>query len=295
VKDLKRTEEQLKDYIFDIFSKCRNETTADRLQVYYLDLCEQIFKWYIDYRANKTEKMGLEIVTVINRFIKEGNISKIPDDKDGFFKYLVTSLDNERKESLRKYNEYETIKIPKEKERKLREVKEFIRMKESYLGRKLTDDEQLTSISKWFKEQEYIDLWNATNVGSLSNAGSDDNKKLDIPDTHSDSPLEEFINKTDMEAVRKAVKSLLDKKQARSRDCYRALFTLYCVKEGITELYPILDQEIIDSYYKDGKKPTQYEIYQKYHSDVDQEIAGVQASTNLHEFLDDLKTCLKNQ
>jgi len=93
----------------------------------------------------------------------------------------------------------------------------------------------------------------------------------------------------------KAVKSLLDKKQERSRDCCKALFTLHCIKKGITGLYPILDQEIIDSFYKEDKKPKQYEVYQKYHPGIDKKSAEAQAATNLHKFLNDVETCLKDK
>jgi uncharacterized protein YdeI (YjbR/CyaY-like superfamily) len=100
------------------------------------------------------DKMGLEITKVINRFTKEENISKIPQDKDGFFKYLNVSIKSEKAGFYREYNENDKVKIPRDKKRKLREVEDFIRMKESQLGRKLTADEHSQSISKWFKKQE---------------------------------------------------------------------------------------------------------------------------------------------
>jgi uncharacterized membrane-anchored protein YjiN (DUF445 family) len=286
VKEHKRTEEQQKDYIFDIFSKCHKETTSGRLQVYYPTLCEQIYLWYRDYLSIDVDKMGLEITKVINRFTKEENISKVPQDKDGFFKYLNASITREKAGFYREYNENDKVKIPKDKKRKLRDLEDFIRMTESQLGRKLTADECSQGVSKWFKKQEYVDLLNVINVDSISYPSNN---------TLSVDPLDEYIKKTDMAIIREAVTSVLAKKQERARDCYKALFTLHCLKKDIRELYPILDQEIIDAFHKDEKKPKQYEIYLKYHPETDKKSAEVMASTNLKEFLKDIETYLKEK
>jgi len=300
VKEPKRTEEQQKDYIFDIFSKCHGETASGRLQVYYPTLCEQIYLWYRDYLSIDVDKMGLEITKVINRFIKDENISKIPDDKDGFFKYLNASIKREKNSFYHEYDEESTIKIPKEKKRKLREIDDFIRMKESQFGRKLTNDEKIESISKWFKKQEYVNLLNLINVGSISHTSNDGNNEIDIlnyTDTHSVDPLDEYIKKTDMGTVLEAVKFSLAKKQERSRDCYRALFTLYCIEnyKDFEKLYPVLDSQILEIWQKSGKNPNQYEIYQKYHPNAQKSSAEAMASKNLSEFLNDIETCLKEK
>jgi hypothetical protein len=289
VKAHKRTEEQQKDYIFDIFSKYRSETAPDRLQMYYPTLCGEIYLWYKDYLSVDIDNMGLAISKVTNRFTKVEKISKIPNDKDGFFKYLTASIKRER---IGEDND--PVKIPKEKKRKLKEVDSFIRMKESHLGRKLTTEEQIQGISKWFKKQEYLDLLNLINTGSISHGGNNGNSEIDIIDTHSLDPLGEYISKANMETVLKAVKYLLDERQERARPCIKALFTLHCIKNNLRELYPILDQEIIDSFHKHDKKPKQYEIYQKYHPGIDKESAGVMAATNLREFLNDVDNYLEN-
>jgi len=294
----KRTEEQQKDFIFDIFNKCRNETVSSRLQVNYQILCEQIYIWYKDYIFFDVDNIGLGITEVIKHFIDDNTISEVPQDKDGFFKYLIISIKNKTKELEREFNEKETINIPKEKKRKLREVEDFIRMKESELGRKLTSNEQLESISKWFKKQEYVDLLNVINVGGFSYTSDDGDEEIDVlnyTDTHSENPLDEYITNIDTEIVNKAVKAVLEKKQGRARPCYKALFTLYCIKNNIKELYPILDKEIIDTFHKDGKKPKQYEIYIKYHPKADKKGAEAMASVNLKEFLNDIKTCLEEK
>ena len=244
--------------------------------------------------------MGLEITRVANRFIKNENISKIPKDKDGFFKYLTASINKEKAGFYREYNENDTIKIPKDKKRKLREVEDFVRMKESQLGRKLTNDECIQSIYKWFKKQEYVDLLNLINVGSISYTSSDGNDSIDalnFINTHSLDPLDEYILKTDLETVLEAVKSVLGKKQERARDCYRALFTLYCIEnyKDFEKLYPVLDSQILENWQKDGENPNQYEIYQKYHPKAQRSSSEAMASKNISEFLNDIESCLKEK
>ena len=296
----KDKEEKQKDYIFNIFSKCHTETASSRLQMYYPTLCAEIYKWYRDYLSIDVDKMGLEIARVINRFLKDKTISKIPEDKDSFFKYLTSSIKRESDSYYREYNEKDTIKIPKEKKQKLREVEDFIRMKESQLGRKITTDELIQSVSKWFKKQEYLDLLKVIDVDSITPISKNGNDKVDVLNNVAsilDDPADEYIKKTDMETVRETVKSLIEKKQERSRDCYKALFTLYCIDnyKDFEMLYPVLDSQILETWKNNGDKPKQYEIYQQYHPNAQKPSAEAMASQNLREFLNDIENCLKEK
>jgi len=306
VKEHKRTEEQQKEYIFDIFSKCYNETVSSRLQVYYPTLCEQIYLWYRDYLSVNVDKMGLEIAKVINRFTKNENISKIPKDKDGFFKYLTVSIINEKASFYREYNENDTIRISKEKKRKRKEIEDLIEMLESQLGRKSTSDEKTQFISKWKKITkieviEYLELINNKNVSTIDVKNNDgeernifDKEELKQPLFSSyERPESTFFGNFNVSIIKEAVTFVLDNIQERARDCYKALFTLYCIKKELRELYPILDQEIIDFFHKDSKKPKQYEIYMKYHPEANKNSAKAESSKNLSEFLKDIKTYLK--
>ena len=85
---------------------------------------------------------------------------------------------------------------------------------------------------------------------------------------------------------------LLDKKQERSRNCYKALFTLFGFENNLQALYPVLDSGILESCQEEIKKPKQYEIYLKYHPEVKKASAGVRASNMLTDFLDALKLYL---
>jgi hypothetical protein len=290
VKEHIRTEEQQKNLIFDIFSKWQNSMNSDRTQTYFLQLCEQIYKWYKNYHPKEIDDMGMEIANVINNFINKDKKLNIPNDIDSFFKYLNTALSNERAGSYREFDENRAIRITKEVKARLKKLREFIIWEESQLGRKLTVEEHKKDVKEFFKEQEYADLLNFKNIDSISFLGEDGNDEVD---TNAVNPLDEYIKKTDMETVLDAVKSLLYKKQERARPCYKALFTLHCIKHDLRGLYPILDQEIIDSFHKHGKRPKQYEIYLKYHPETDKKGAEAMASSNLHEFLDDIKAYIK--
>jgi hypothetical protein len=296
--DIQQTpEERLKTVIYDIYTRLFYETVSDRWQVYCGQIWEKIVLWCdkYNYLEINTNEMGIEIYNVIKRLVKNNN--EIIKNESEFFYILRKSMKNAENEYIRN-NEQSLIKISKEKEQKLKRVDDSIRMKESQLGRKLTNDEKIQCISKWFKKQEYVDLINSKNVVSIlytSNDGNDEIDRLNFDCTHSVDPLDEYINKTDMKIILEAVKYLLDKKQERSRPCYKALFTLYCIKNDLKGLYPVLDQEIIDSYSNDAKKPTQYEIYLKYHSGIDIESAKAEASKNLHEFINNVKSYIKEK
>jgi hypothetical protein len=296
-------QEQQKDIIFNIFSKCRKEI-ADRRLIYYSELCHQIYIWYKDYLYANVDKIGLEIAEVISRFNKDEIILKIPEDKDGFFSYLYVSIKNEKKSSNRKYVENETVKISSGEKRKLRKVEDFIRMTESHLEKGLTNDELIQGMSGLLKEQKYADLMNLLNIDSTSYTSNDGDEMDALNSTVTpiynansiDDPLDVYIINTDMEILREAVKySLEEIKDEKIRNCNRALFTLHCIDNGIEKckdfdkLYPLLDSEMMEIWQKDRKKPKAYEIYQKYHPNASKGTAGGKASDNLRVFRNKIK------
>jgi len=291
------TEENLKTIIYGIYTHLFSEIASDQRQVYIGQIWDKIVLWWNKFNCHKIDakEMGEEIFNVIKRLVKENN--EIVKNKSEFFYILKKSMENAENEYFRK-GEQDSIKISREEKHKLKELNDLIKMREDFWERKLTNDEKEQCISKWFKKQEYIDLLNAKNVGSLY-PDNDETGGLNYVDPHSNDPLDEYINKTDMEnvleAVTEAVTSVLDKKHEKVRPCIKALFTLYCINNNLRGLYPILDQEIIDSFLLYDKKPNQYEIYQKYHPETDKESAGSEASTNLHAFLKDVKKCLKGK
>ena len=307
MNNCKEQEDIYIEKIFSIFTQCRIEQSTDRRQVYFGQLCDQIFKWC---NLKKIEDMGEEICIVCKRLLKEESKANIPKEKSEFIKYLYIALKTEKSNYYRTY-ESGIIKIPKEKKSKLKEIENVLKMEESNLGRKLTFDEQMQSLYKWFKfnkedYQKYIDLLSKKYVGSISKNDDDKPDLLNMAvNAHYDKDINDN-NQNDnlfsqnLKILCEAVKSVLEKKQLRTRDCYKALFTLYCIDNhsDIAELEGLsttLDIDLLKTYRKDNKKPTQKEIYQKYHSETKDTSAEVRASETLGIFLADLRQYLNSK
>ena len=257
----KQNEELLIDKIFSLFLNSLNEPL--RQQVYLGQLSSLIFNWCRDYLKFDTNDLGVEIVVITKRLLKDKGNSNIPHDKESFIKYLLSSLKRGKFEYIRNYEK--------------RNYDDIIRMKESHLGRKLTEAERISSINRWY------DYENAIKIVGTSLAGT----KID------GNPQTDFINSADTAIILDAIKTVLSQKQERSRDCYKALLTLHCVDN--IDLYPVLDSQIIEACRQNGEKPRQYEIYQKFHSEASKGSSEAMASKNLKEILSDIEKYLKDK
>ena len=270
----KENEEILKENIFSVYSNSLNE--MNRQQVFFGQLCGLIYNWCRDYfkinvtevdsANNKTQKvfdMGVEVAEITKRLLKDKSKANIPQDKEGFIKYLVTSLKMGKYEYIRNYEK--------------RNENDIIRMKESHLGRKLTEDEKLFSIEKWYDYENVKEIKSAF----LKSANYNENPQID------------YLNSEKTSIILEAINSVLAKKQKRSRDCYRALLTLHCIDNE--DLYSVLDSQIIEKCKNYSENPKQYEIYQKYHPEASKGSSEAIASKNLKEILSDLEMYLKEK
>ena len=279
-----KTEEQLKADIFNVYSKCKEEQSSDRRQVYVLRLCDFIFRWCISYNiVPKAEEMGLEIFNAVKRIAKK----TLNEEKD-FFSYLSRTLKNAEAEYYRK--DISNInKLPRE----VKAIEKFISLQENNAGRMLSEEEKIKCISKWFnktekKAKEYLKRIENKDISSLT---AFDGEEKDIPDFNNN-PENMFFSKLGKTAdIRKAVESVLQSKQERTRECYRALFTAYCIDNSIDfeGAALVLNTEILENHLKNGIRPDQYEVYKMYHPEVKKESAEVRASEMLKTFLNDLK------
>jgi len=279
VKPLK-TEEELKANILAVYFKYRKELSSDRRQVYFGQLCDFVFRWCTGYIFPEAREMGLEIVEALGRIVKK------EVEENNLFGYLVRTLQNAKNEYYRK-GISSGIKYP----RIVREIEKYISLQEKNAERILSEEEKIKRVSEWFnkspkKVREYLGMIDNKNVDSLTTY--DDEEK--------DTPESAFFSKFNAAIISETVKKVLLDKQDRSRECYRALFTAYCINNSIDfeGAASVLNAEILEKYLKDGKKPEQNEIYLKYH-DVKKESAGVSASVLLKTLLNDLKTALKEK
>ena len=309
-----KSEKQLKSEIFCVFSQCRNEASSDRRQVYSGQLCGLIFHWCNSYpfKNINAREMGLEIFKLVLQLVKENGRNNIPTDENGFFHYLKKSLYHAKAEFHRVY-ESGLIKIPKEKMSKFKKIDEIIKMEESNLGRTLTSNECAQCISEWFnisliEANRYLELKKIRNVTGLAFNSCDNEKVTDIFESDKvkvpyitnteNSPEEDFfsaINSCENTSlIMDSIKTALNGTQKRTRNCYRALFTGYCLDKSIDfeSLTPLLDSEILGAYQQNRKKPRLFEIYLKFHPDVKQESAEAIASKLIKDFLGRLNVIL---
>ena len=307
----KKPEEQFRSEIFSIYSHYNSEIYADRRQVYFAQLCESTLRWCSRYFLKEANDMGYEIFMVLQRMVNSND--KIPNTKSDFFNYLKAALYNAKSEHFRSF-ESNLINIPKDKISKIKKIDDIIRMEESNTSRKLSENERVQFISKWFdmpeKEvREYLYLKNVRYVNGLTNKENNDEADTDILNTEKAhipylektfiNPEKEYFAKLstseNVKRILNAVKSILNNTQDRTRECYRALFTVYCIDNAIDfeGLSSLLNSEIVETFRKNGKKPKLLEVYLKYHPDVKRESAGARASEMNKKFLNNLYTILK--
>jgi hypothetical protein len=189
-------------------------------------------------------------------------------------------------------------------------VEKIITKKESNLGRKLSENERRQYISEWFSVAEYTELMNIRNTGSLEikyphNCDTDGidllNSGAKPPYTRSASadPQDELLAKLDMQELKDTLELVLQKVQERSRECYRSLFTAYCIDKLVDfeVLSPLLDTKILETHQRGGEKPKQHEIYMKYHPETKKTSAEARASQMSKDFIEKLNDALleKNQ
>ena len=261
-----------------IYSRYLNEPSADRRQVYFGQICDVVIRWCTSYLGIKAQEMGIEIYSAVQRLVKEKN-TNVPKEANEFFRYLKTVLYAAEKEYYRNFAE-SSITIPRDIRKRLKNIDEIITAKESNAGRKLFEDERRQCISEWFGIAEYTALMNLRNTGSLDFTYHDDSfSQLDLSD------------------IKDALEQVLQDTQGRTRECYRALFTGYCIDKSINfdSFYELLNNEIVEEYRISKEKPTQNVIYLKYHPGVTKNSAEASASKMVKDLLNRLRAIMKEK
>ena len=299
-------EDLLKNEIFDIYSEWLDEPSTDRFIIYYQRLCKQIYLWCKDYLFRKIDDMGEEIAEVTKRIMERKG--KSLSDKKSYFYYLSKALKNERKNFYRNYNS-DDINIKKEMKSRIRASEDVLRMKKSDLGRNLTEDEKIQAISDWHsisikRAKNIIKTMDISCIDFSNNSRDKNGNRIDILDSapksiYMDStfinPHDEYLIKTCRKHIQEAIEHSINKKQKRARDCSRALITLHYIEnyKNFEGLYPVLDSQILEICQKDDLKP--YEIYQKYHPNVQKPGAEAMASKNLNGLIKDIEAYLEEK
>lgn len=300
-----KTEDQLKTDIFSIYTQYFNESSSDRRQTDFARIYDKIISWCIQYLNINANEMGLEIYGVVQRLIKNSN-KKLLNDKNDFIRYLKKALNNAKKEYHRNIGAVEED-IPGETRRKLRLVKDLIAYKESYESRKITEAERKQYVSELFDPVEYSELLKLKNVSHFEFAfnNTDDESTLNLLDSEVKSiftensltdPQEEYFTKLDGINDKEILEQILKTCQDRTRECYRSLFTAYCINNSKLkdELIALLDNEILEAFKENGNEPKLRDIYLAYHPEVQKESADVLSSNMLKAFRKRIQTAREN-
>jgi hypothetical protein len=310
----KQTEEELKDKIFKEYTEYYNNSSSDRRQRYVGRLFDLIFLWCSDYLFNRDDeieggtdfpvkeanKMGLEIFNAVTNCVEK---DKKP--KEDFLFYLEEALRNANNQYHR--NKVEgPLRIP----RIIKEIKKIIKMEENDRGKKLTVDESVQCISKWFctSEKQALVYLKNMNRQFINNTGADeeDDDNIDIAESMAgrsltlkeaiSSPHDDILAKNEVMIISDALKAVLSKSK-KKKPFYRALFTWHCIEyfKDYEKFLPVLDVETIEDYKKNGAVPNQFEIYMKCYPDAEKSTAQSNASGYSKEFFEDLYDIMKEK
>jgi hypothetical protein len=310
VEEVSNPRQQLKIKIFEAYRNCINAPSPDILSKHSGQLWSLIQRWckkclFIDEKWNKTvEEMGESIYHVVQKLVKEDRTTKVFEKLDEFFMYMNRMLKNEMTKIL-----YAQLpeSVPKARVKKYFYINRLIETRER--EGKLTENERLKIISDYMTINEYIEIKkNILYPLELENKKKVDDEDNDINLLNYPNVMSVFNNDSEItnrfdvspDNLQKAVTYVLEnKRQKRTRACNRALFTVLCIKEAhdyLDKLAPVLDSELLSIYRKDDIKPTQYETYLKYHperKESSKNSVESNASSDLDNFLDDLKTYLR--
>ena len=316
----KHNDEELKDQIYDIYSKYY-DLSSNRLKNLYL-LLKLVTKWCRYYPFNKQareiilnkrkkegeselvktgleifrEELDLKIYPVIKRCTEKDKMSK----KD-FFPYLYKSLGN----AINEYYRDQLIEGSLKENRTLKRIKRIIENLKNNLGREPTKDEQIRAIRQKIpelkKEETILDyLHSMANINVklvretiIVNDGNE-MSILDTIESHHSTYENEILDDSIADIIKDEFEKFINKKEKKTIPYYRAIYTLHIVKtvKNFEKLRPILDKEILDICEKRGKLPTKYKIYMDHH-DGDESTAHSTGSQMSNDFINDFEETLK--
>jgi vacuolar-type H+-ATPase subunit I/STV1 len=308
----------LKEKIFEAYRNCINAPSPDLLSKHSGQLWVLIDRWCKKYlfveeweeKEDETVEAMLEgIPDIIDRLVKEDRKIKTHEEPGEFITYLNGCL---KKLKAKTFYELLPEKVNKTKVKKYFQINRLIETRER--DGKLKENDRVKIIANYMPIYKYKEIkdnvLNILELDRFTHSDDEDNEisLLNSPNVKSIFDNTESTNKFDVspEKLMEAVRYVLEnRRQKRTRACNRALFTVECIKKAshdyashdyLEELAPVLDSELLNTYRKSGIKPTQYEVYLKYHPkrmDSSEESVETNASSDLAKFRDDLEIYLR--
>lgn len=317
MEERQQKKEELKHKIYEVYSKCY-DPSLDRQKCtgQLWDLASRWCKefilindkeiFYEEKIKTKNDKvrisfneMGEEIFLTIQNFINEEKMSK-EEFLHSFRAALVNSI------NLYHRNKAEgALREPRIK----KVIKKIIEDEEANKGRKLTQEEKINHIHELTslrKETilEHLIIMDRKFINFIHDYDDKDEKKVESMAGRSltaqgpvSDPKTEAIEDSIADIFMNELEDFLNKAQDRTKDCDRAICTLYCVKKikNYRKIKPILDAEILEMCESGKKLPTQAEIFLKYHPDDEKKSAESLASERIAKFKMNLEKAIKEK
>jgi len=315
--------QQLKIDIFEAYKNCKNIPLSEeeerkkqkgRFWVLIQRWCKKCLFIKNEKENETVDEMGEEILKIIEKMTNEDSTIKVFQELEEFIAYLNGALKNGMYQIIR---DQLPEGVSKEKARKVFNIDKLIEIKQREREEELTEDERKEIISDYMTQSEYTEIKNRLNVLSTDyKFGSyEKDDKKDLLDFSNARNV--FNTKTENkfginpEELREALASVFASRQEKTRPFYKALFTAQCLEisddtdktgkiDNIKWLYgnfewmqEYLDSDIIETFKKSNKIPTNKEIYMNLYPNPSKS-PDQSASPLLRKFRDDLKKALEN-
>lgn len=324
MEEQEHKDEEIKTKIFDIYLKY-HEPSSNRNDC-LLALWDHVIPWcryhlfpketqeLIEKKAKNIEKktneeiglkifkdeMSVEIFAAVKRCAEK---EKMP--KKEFFSYLYVALVNAKNEYFNDCINDLTVSEPIRLRKSKKEINDMKKMWEKEIGRKITRDEFISRYAKVKEISEekaltaYLECKDIKLIrDTIVNKKGDELSLFNMVESHHLTPEKEAIYEENVDVLKNELETLLNKYDDKEKPFYRALLTtrminnnkdnIINIKLSINEkIIPILDEEIIKDYEKDGKIQTQSEMYMNYYTNkiIDKKSAESGASPKAREFL----------
>ena len=293
----KKTEKELKTEILAAYTKYLKEPLSDRRKVYLGQLEEWVYKWCRGYVFHEeTEEIGVEFVMTVKRCAEKGKPPEV------FLKYLGKSLGNARNEYYRN-----DIEGSLKETRIIKEFRKIIAKEESNIGRQLTQDECVNCLLRHIPMREKTIREHLKSMDRKFQPLNDKGNGNDDVDEEVDqfltaretvsAPQDESKQDSIADIFMNVMEDVLHEAQGRTKECDRAIYTLYCIKKNINyqKIRPILDREILETRESGGRLPSQADIFLDYHRGIDMKTAESGASGRLAILKKSLKKAIQEK
>jgi len=320
VEERKQKAEELKDQIYKVYSNCYNpsldrQNCTGQLWALASNWCKFIVKndedifYEENLKINKDKvkisfnEIGEEIFLTILEYLKKEEMPK----EDFLYSFRVGLIN-----AINSFHRKKVVGALREPGI-IRKMRKIIEDEEANKGRKLTQDEkiyhihELTSLRRETILEHLIGMERKF-INFITNDEDEVVEMIEIMEGHSltaqgpvsepqNEEKKEVATETFINALETVLETVLNEYQEKTKPFYRALFTILYIKNNkdYKKIKPILSAEILEMFEQNGKIPTQYEIYMKYHPGAKKSTAETNASQMSKKFYADINKAIEEK